>query len=88
MTMLCEFKSKYIHASRKLISQIQRNYTNREYYNLNSPTLHKFTSKAPECYKALTHAFVNFHSLKQVLKYVFKLCIFFTEFSLILHNLE
>lgn len=77
--MLCEFKSKYIPESRKLISQIQRNYTKRKYYNLNSPTLHKFTSKAPACYKALTHAFVHFHSLKQVLKYVFKLSIFFAE---------
>lgn len=76
--MLCEFKSKYIHESIKLISQNERNYTNRKHYNLNSPMLHKFTTKASECYKVLTHAFVHFHSLKQVLKYVFKLCIFFT----------
>lgn len=85
---MCEFKYKCTHESRKLISEIQRNYGNMKYYNLNSPTLHKFTSKVPECYKALTHAFVPFYSLKEVLKHVFKLHIFFTEFSLILHNSE
>lgn len=83
--MLCDFKSKYIYLSIKLISQIQRNYTNRKHYNLNSHMFHRFPSKALE--KALTYTFVHFYSLKQLLKCMFKLWIVFTEFSLILQNL-
>lgn len=55
-----ECKFKCVHEIRKLISQIQRSYPNRKYYNLNPSLLHEFTSKAPESYKALKCALFIF----------------------------